>query len=225
MTIANVPLAYLTRKTAGVGSLNPNGTINMARDGKKRDKDSNKYLIHACRNDDTADVDPDYHRGLVQTYDYSAMPDIPTIDMINKLIVIGSKRFQPMLGYKKSVKEFAEAKLAAERVRKDEITKAPYRDRDDGEEPLSITRVSSNREDKSETDAQTAGNKNKSKNKRLRKCRKCLMCCNGSCDYSAKLTNTKRGNRKQKKARKTIKKSNNSKQRTRKQKKARKYKK
>lgn len=223
MTIANVPLAYLTPDTAGVGSLNPNGTINMARDEVKRGKDSNKFLIHACRNDDTADVDPDYHRGLVQTYDYSAIPDIPTINMINELIVKGPKRFQAMREYKKSVKEIkkeiAEAKLAAERVRKDEIYTVPHRDRDDGEEPLLITRG------KPEPEGQIAGNKNKSKNKRLRKCRKCLMCCNGSCDYNAKLTNTKRGSRKQKKARKTIKKSNNSKQRTRKQKKARKHKK
>ena len=221
MTLENVPLAYFTEDTVGVGSLQSTGAVNMARDNKKRE--GGKFMIHACKNDDTGDTDPDYHRGLVQTYDYEfAESDIPPIDKINALI--SSTAYMPMADYRQSAKEKRVAEAAAERLRKDDRAEAPLiRDREEVDNSLPVTRAKSQPLERSKP--QEAGNKNKSKNKRLRKCRKCLMCCNGSCDYSAKLNNTKRGSRKRKKARKTIKKSNNSKQRTRKQKKARKHKK
>ena len=231
MTLENVPLAYFTENTVGVGSLQSNGTVNLASDNIKRKDDSGKFMIHACKNGDIGDTDPDYHRGLVQTYYYEfAESEIPTIDEINALI--SSTAYMPMAEYKQSTKEkrvaeaaaAAAAAAAAERLRKDDRAEAPLiRDREEVDNSLPVTRAKSQPLERSKP--QEAGNKNKSKNKRLRKCRKCLMCCNGSCDYNAKLNNTKRGSRKRKKARKTIKKSNNSKQRTRKQKKARKHKK
>lgn len=223
ITLKNVPIACISKETIGIVSLNDEGTLNDA-----ETRSSEGYLIYAYQNG-FIDNDPNYYRDLVKTHNYDN--SIPMISTINTYINSSSpNKFPPMLRYDTNYKDM----IRANEVRRDSdtqvnITSGIIRERDDhpkdSDEGGKDEKGEKTWKKPSGAAMVDGGNKNKSKNKRLRKCRKCLMCCNGSCDYSAKLNNTKRGSKKRKKARKTIKKSNNSKQRTRKQKKARKHKK